>query len=412
MNKEAMEAKEKVRAVYLEAVFYRGVGGWDSVILNTNKRPWFPISGPNNCGDEDAAWIDAEARLPARVEEPVKPTATGEYSICAICGDRIVRLEYLWAHLGNSPQGKTYNHKAIPSAEEPAMPTVTEPVLCYICRSPVFLRENGAVVAHFDGNGDKCKANETIAPIPSAIDEARNWVRIKGEHRKDVIGVRSLPDGRLEYLMHNEALCRPYYVAVSASPASTPSASEEAGLPGTIELTIRSRFDYPDGIDASLAVERARIKRYERHLLEARKEIARLTERLDDAENVHQLSVAGVVRDISQASGWRNIRAEKAEDQCIVNSNAEALVLTKLKKAEAALEMFDDCFEQLGVRSLPEIVTQIDQHKAALAQRDEEFEKVLSKAYRFGDYDSTHREGWNDCLRHIESVLTQLQAAR
>lgn len=77
MNKEAMEAKAKVRAVYPDAVFYRGVGGFDSVILNTNKRPWFAISEPNNCGDEDAAWIDAASRLPAR---PAKE------KICKHCG--------------------------------------------------------------------------------------------------------------------------------------------------------------------------------------------------------------------------------------------------------------------------------------------------------------------------------------
>jgi hypothetical protein len=37
--------------------------------------------------------------------------------------------------------------------------------------------------------------------------------------RRDIIGVRDLSDGRKEYLMHNEALCRPHYLAVSAPPA-------------------------------------------------------------------------------------------------------------------------------------------------------------------------------------------------
>jgi hypothetical protein len=66
---ESELAKQKVRAIYPDAVFYRGVEGCDSVILNTNKRPWFPISEPNNCGDAEASWIDAARRLPQPLSE-------------------------------------------------------------------------------------------------------------------------------------------------------------------------------------------------------------------------------------------------------------------------------------------------------------------------------------------------------
>ena len=42
-----------------------------------------------------------------------------------------------------------------------------------------------------------------------------SWSRPDSGVRKDIIGVRDLPDGRTEYLMHNEALCNTYYIAVS-----------------------------------------------------------------------------------------------------------------------------------------------------------------------------------------------------
>jgi hypothetical protein len=42
-----------------------------------------------------------------------------------------------------------------------------------------------------------------------------SWSRPDAGVRKDIIGVRELPDGRTEYLMHNAALCNPYYTAVS-----------------------------------------------------------------------------------------------------------------------------------------------------------------------------------------------------
>ena len=39
------------------------------------------------------------------------------------------------------------------------------------------------------------------------------WNRIKVPSREDIIGVRILENGKLEFLMHNEALCTPYYLA-------------------------------------------------------------------------------------------------------------------------------------------------------------------------------------------------------
>ena len=42
-----------------------------------------------------------------------------------------------------------------------------------------------------------------------------SWARPPKGTREDIVGVRDLPDGRKEYLMHNEGLCEPYYLANS-----------------------------------------------------------------------------------------------------------------------------------------------------------------------------------------------------
>jgi hypothetical protein len=44
-----------------------------------------------------------------------------------------------------------------------------------------------------------------------------SWSRPDSGVRKDIIGVREFPDGRTEYLMHNEALGNPYYTAIGVS---------------------------------------------------------------------------------------------------------------------------------------------------------------------------------------------------
>lgn len=43
------------------------------------------------------------------------------------------------------------------------------------------------------------------------------WNRATVPGRADIIGVRELENGQKEYLIHNEALCAPYYLATSAS---------------------------------------------------------------------------------------------------------------------------------------------------------------------------------------------------
>jgi hypothetical protein len=65
------------------------------------------------------------------------------------------------------------------------------------------------------------------------------WARPNRPDRKDIIGVRDLPDGRQEYLMHNEGLCRPYYLAVSAPAAQLAAAqAEEIPEPQWAELRL------------------------------------------------------------------------------------------------------------------------------------------------------------------------------
>lgn len=108
----------------------------------------------------------------------------------------------------------------------------------------------------------------------------------------------------------SESLIGPTYFEVSTT---TPTASEDVGLPP------RPNPVFCDYYPTQALYEKKEVDiwmdKVERRLIEARKELARLTERLDDAENVRQLSVAGVVRDTSQASGWRNECAEKSSAQ-------------------------------------------------------------------------------------------------
>lgn len=40
-----------------------------------------------------------------------------------------------------------------------------------------------------------------------------NWERITVPGREDIVGIRTLETGERELLMHNEALCFPYYTA-------------------------------------------------------------------------------------------------------------------------------------------------------------------------------------------------------
>lgn len=49
-----------------------------------------------------------------------------------------------------------------------------------------------------------------------------SWGRVPADDynhgRMDIVGRRTLADGRFEYLCHNEGLCEPYYIAVNRLP--------------------------------------------------------------------------------------------------------------------------------------------------------------------------------------------------
>ena len=46
------------------------------------------------------------------------------------------------------------------------------------------------------------------------MESGRSWGRINMPNRRDIVAVRTLEDGNREFLVHNEALCNPYYVAI------------------------------------------------------------------------------------------------------------------------------------------------------------------------------------------------------
>jgi hypothetical protein len=63
------------------------------------------------------------------------------------------------------------------------------------------------------------------SPQPQAETEGlrfTSWGRVPPDdynyRRGDIVGRRTLPDGRLEYLCHNEAMCEPYYLGVNRLP--------------------------------------------------------------------------------------------------------------------------------------------------------------------------------------------------
>lgn len=98
------------------------------------------------------------------------------------------------------------------------------------------------------------------------------WSRPPKGTRGDIVGVRALSDGRTEYLMHNEALCNPYYLAVSsrASTQPTQTAVGEGELPAlnpTISEEAEATKWFPSNRLARLERE-ARLCR-ERQLSEA-----------------------------------------------------------------------------------------------------------------------------------------------
>lgn len=76
----------------------------------------------------------------------------------------------------------------------------------------------------------------SLIPTPPTNGvKAMCWERIHIPNRGDIIGVRTLPSGQRELLMHNEALCAPYYVALEGSsliPTSPESkeVNDNAGL--------------------------------------------------------------------------------------------------------------------------------------------------------------------------------------
>ena len=73
--------------------------------------------------------------------------------------------------------------------------------------------------------------NTRLQPSRAASEPAPKdnlmWSRPEPNWRKDIAGWRLLSDGRREFLMHNEALCWPYYVAIDGEyVADSPSPKE------------------------------------------------------------------------------------------------------------------------------------------------------------------------------------------
>ena len=55
------------------------------------------------------------------------------------------------------------------------------------------------------------------------------WARAERPDRPDFVGVRTLPDGRREYLTHNEGMCYPYYLTIEgfAAPVAVERTQDE-----------------------------------------------------------------------------------------------------------------------------------------------------------------------------------------
>lgn len=52
-----------------------------------------------------------------------------------------------------------------------------EPVPCPVCGSPVLVRVSGDIVAHYDGDGNKCRANEKSVAHAKVIGERHSKER-------------------------------------------------------------------------------------------------------------------------------------------------------------------------------------------------------------------------------------------
>lgn len=77
--------------------------------------------------------------------------------------------------------------------------------------------------------------------------------------RGDIAGQRILPDGRVQYLMHNEALCEPYYLALYPP---KPSAEQPEKLPESMALFLMNNCD---GVSLdSIAVVARAVLRWQR----------------------------------------------------------------------------------------------------------------------------------------------------
>jgi len=89
------------------------------------------------------------------------------------------------------------------------------------------------------------------APIPVQPDQ-RSWSRVTIEGRPDIIGARKLEDGRREFLMHNEVMCNPYWVAIEGLPTPISEVVHRA------EENVQAQPDVPRPEDVPVGSEAIR----------------------------------------------------------------------------------------------------------------------------------------------------------
>lgn len=120
---------------------------------------WFCDCHTNGRGNTPYAYFwDSEVRLPAREEDGEKKCA---YCHESLTDTYIEQGEVYFCSAGHLRRFIDHGPRTLSDAKEQAKPIFTEPKPCYVCGSPSFTRENGAVVAHYNGAGDRCSASET-----------------------------------------------------------------------------------------------------------------------------------------------------------------------------------------------------------------------------------------------------------
>lgn len=248
-------------------------------------------------------------------------------------------------------------------------------------KGPVILswEEAGNIITAFEGM--KLLASPAEEPKGVRFQETpiashwTAWSRPPAGTRQDIVGIRHV-NGQTEYLMHNEGLCRPYFLAVdppAPSPAEKGASAENAAVPDN-PFSMESLKHYFYGIE-NLALHRYQDTSNTSDLieaLEARKQMNKLLgKRAITAESAPPLP-EGVRQPLMEIMGC----GHRQRFESIIEGGH--LPVCQMCRAESAIAYAESLERQLRT-ALSREKDVLDRESASQARHDARVNKLESR---------------------------------